>query len=142
MNRSWRKRRLTRAWLSDTPPDARPSAEDFCYLREPGEEERNPFDRRLAFFRWQWLLLRNRLFTGGGSRENLDLKKGQQGSVAVELTPLRRGVIRFNDLRLQLPDPLGLVPTLPESERAAGDSHRFATPLSAASHRTAGWRGV
>ena len=102
------KRRLNRAWLKDSPPDPRPSLADFSLLREPGEEERNGFDRRLAYFRWQWLLLGNRLFSGGHSRDNLDLKRGQQAKIAIELTPLRRGLIRFDDLRVLLPDPFGL----------------------------------
>ncbi|RYD22165.1 MAG: DUF58 domain-containing protein [Verrucomicrobiaceae bacterium] len=102
------KRRLTRAWLADSPPDPRPSLEDFTLLREPGEEERNGFDRRLAYFRWQWLMTQNRSFTGGLSRDDLDLKAGQQSRVTIELTPLRRGVVRLDDLRLLLPDPFGL----------------------------------
>ncbi len=101
-------RRLTRASLSDSPPDPRPSLEDFSKLREPGEEERNRFDRKLAYFRWQWLLLRNRLFIGGFSADDLDLKKGQHARISIEVTPLRRGVIRFDDLRVLLPDPFGL----------------------------------
>ncbi len=102
------ERRLNRAWLSDTPPDPRPSVEAFTTLREPGEEERNAFDRRFAYFRWQWLLLGNRLFAGGASSTSLDLKKGQQGRISIEITPLRRGVILLDDLRVQLPDPFGL----------------------------------
>ena len=72
------KRRLGQAWLADTPPDPRPSLEDFSILREPGEEERNAFDRRFAYFRWQWLLMRNRLFTGGFGSNVLDLKRGEE----------------------------------------------------------------
>ncbi|MES2660767.1 MAG: DUF58 domain-containing protein [Verrucomicrobiota bacterium] len=102
------RRKLIRAWISDTPPDPRPSVEDFTLLREPGEEERNAFDRHLAYFRWQWLMMGNRLFSGGYATEDLDLKRGQDARVAVELTPLRRGVIRFDDMRLLLPDPFGL----------------------------------
>lgn len=102
------KKRLRRAWLTDTPPDPRPSLESFSVLREPGEEERNGFDRRFAYFRWQWLLLGNRLFTGGSSNEDLNLKQGQQGRVSIEITPLRRGVIQLDDLRVLLPDPFGL----------------------------------
>ncbi len=101
-------RRLIRAWLSDSPADPRPSLEDFTLLREPGEEERNAFDRHLAYFRWQWLLLGNRLFLGGFSNDDLHLKHGQQARITIELTPLRRGVIRFTDLRVLLPDPFGL----------------------------------
>lgn len=102
------QRRLSRAWLADTPPDPRPSLADFIVLREPGEEERNLFDRSLPYFRWQWLYLGNRLFTGGFSKDDIDIKRGQQTRITMELTPLRRGVIRFDDLRVLLPDPFGL----------------------------------
>ncbi len=102
------RRKLTRAWIMDNEPDPRPSVEDFTLLREPGEEERNAFDRHLAYFRWKWLLTGNRLFSGGQAVEDLDLKRGQEGRVAVEMTPLRRGVIRLDDLRVLLPDPFGL----------------------------------
>ena len=42
------KTSLIRARLSESPPDPRPNLEDFSRLREPGEEERNRFDRTLA----------------------------------------------------------------------------------------------
>jgi uncharacterized protein (DUF58 family) len=102
------KKRLRRAWLTDTPPDPRPSLEAFSVLREPGEEERNGFDRCFAYFRWQWLLLGNRLFTGGYSDQDLNLKQGEQGRISIEITPLRRGVVQLDDLRVLLPDPFGL----------------------------------
>jgi len=102
------KNKLNRAWLTDTAPDPRPSLESFTFLREPGEEERNGFDRHFAYFRWQWLLLGNRLFTGGASDTDLNLKPGQRGRISLEITPLRRGVILLDDLRVLLPDPFGL----------------------------------
>ena len=101
-------RKLAHAWIADTPPDPRPSVEDFTTLREPGEEERNVFDKKFAYFRWEWLLAGNRLFSGGISREDLCLKQGQAARVTVEMTPLRRGIIRLDDLRVLLPDPFGL----------------------------------
>ncbi len=100
--------KLSRAWITDTPPDPRPDRETFTILREPGEEERNPFDRLFAYYRWKWLLMRKRLFTGGNAADDLVLEPGEETRVTVEMTPLRRGVIRFNDLRLLLPDPFGL----------------------------------
>jgi hypothetical protein len=99
---------IRRAWLSDTPPDPRPSLEDFSILREPGEEERNGFDRKFAYFRWCWLLLGNLSFSGGFSKKELHIKHGQHDRIPLELTPLRRGVIRLDDLRVLLPDPFGL----------------------------------
>jgi uncharacterized protein (DUF58 family) len=102
------RKRLSRAWLADTPPDPRPKLEDYLTLREPGEEERNAFDRRLAYFRWQWLMLENRCFTGGVSRQDILVPPDQSINVAMEILPLRRGVIQLQDLRLLLPDPFGL----------------------------------
>lgn len=102
------RRRVSRAWLAESPPDPRPDVVEFTSLREPGEEERNRFDRCFAYFRWQWLLLRRRLFADGISRDEIDLAPGQQARVFIEITPARRGVIRLHDLRVLLPDPLGL----------------------------------
>lgn len=106
--RNLSKRRLSRAWITDTAPDPRPSPQDFSTLREPGEHERNRFDRRFAYFRWHWLLMGNRLFTGGIAKDELDLQASQSVKIPLEITPLRRGVIRFDDLRVLLPDPFGL----------------------------------
>jgi uncharacterized protein (DUF58 family) len=102
------RRRVSRAWLAESPPDPRPDVVEFTSLREPGEEERNRFDRCFAYFRWQWLLLRRRLFSDGLSKDEINLAPGQQARVFIELTPARRGVIRLHDLRVLLPDPLGL----------------------------------
>jgi uncharacterized protein (DUF58 family) len=102
------KRRIAGAWLGETPPDSRPDETEFSTLREPGEEERNRFDRTFAYFRWQWLMLRKRLLTGGMSKDEIRLAPGGETRIFIELTPLRRGMIRLNDLRVLLPDPLGL----------------------------------
>ncbi len=102
------RRRLTRAWLTESPPDSRPEEDDFVRLREPGEELRNRFDRVFAYYRWKWLCLRKRLFTGGFSSQEICLHPGKEMSGFIELTPQHRGVIRLHDLRVQLPDPLGL----------------------------------
>lgn len=106
--RNTSKRRVSRAWLDETPPDSRPDAAEFTTLREPGEEERNRFDRKFAYFRWQWLMLRKRLFTGGNSKNEIRLKPGRESRVFIELTPSRRGIIHLNDMRAMMPDPLGL----------------------------------
>lgn len=102
------KGRLQRAWLSEIPPDPRPGLAAFMTLREPGEEERNPFDRRFAYFRWHWIMLGNQWFSGGFPAGSLNLKQGQKGHAFIQITPLRRGVILLDDLRVQLPDPFGL----------------------------------
>ena len=102
------KHELERAWLAESPPDPRPGLVEFSVLREPGEEERNRFDRHFAYFRWQWLLLRNRFFTEMPSQDEIRLKPGDGTRVFIEITPMRRGVIQLNDLRIMLPDAFGL----------------------------------
>ncbi len=99
--------RLKRAWLRDIAPDPRPSYQDFHQLREPGETTRNLFDRKFAYFRWQWLLFKNRLFIGGNSTDMLDIAHADSIHVTLTLTPLRRGVILLDDLRVLLPDVFG-----------------------------------
>lgn len=99
---------IVAAWLSETPPDPRPSVELFLNTREPDEEERNAYDRFFAFYRWRWLMEKRRLYRGGIADEPMALKPGESTEVLLELTPNRRGVVRFDDLRVLLPDPFGL----------------------------------
>jgi uncharacterized protein (DUF58 family) len=99
---------IVAAWLSETPPDPRPSVELFLNTREPDEEERNAYDRFFAFYRWRWLMEKRRLYRGGIADEPMALKPGESTEVMLELTPNRRGVVRFDDLRVLLPDPFGL----------------------------------
>jgi uncharacterized protein (DUF58 family) len=103
------KRRLARAWLREVPPDPRPPLGEFAARREPGEGRRNAFDRRFAYYRWQWLMAGRCGFAGGDSADELRLPAGGEMVVRLRLTPCRRGVIRLNDLRVLLPDPLTLV---------------------------------
>ncbi|MDX1681066.1 MAG: DUF58 domain-containing protein [Akkermansiaceae bacterium] len=100
---------IARAWLIEGEPDPRPPFDEFHLIREPGEEERNWFDRTFIFFRWQWLMLRRRLFEQRLSLQELRLKPGESGRVHLQITPLRRGIIQLRDLRVMLPDPFSLL---------------------------------
>lgn len=100
---------LHRAWLAETPPDPRPGKQEFVFSREPGEETRNGFDRFFAYYRWRWLLDGRRAFDGGTAGESMDLPARGTSGVSLQITPIRRGVIRLADLRTFLPDPFGLV---------------------------------
>lgn len=102
------RRTIRRAWLLESEPDPRPPLEEFLTIREPGEEERNWFDRKFVFFRWQWLTFRRRLFDQRLSRSEVRLKPGESLRISLRITPLRRGAIRMQDLRVMLPDPFGL----------------------------------
>ncbi|BCU75943.1 DUF58 domain-containing protein [Luteolibacter sp. LG18] len=101
-------RDLRSVWLHETPPDPRPPLNLFLRAREPEEATRNAFDRTFAYYRWQWLMDRLRLYEGGQSAHSVDVPAGGTVEVPVELTPARRGVIRLDDLRALLPDPFGL----------------------------------
>lgn len=106
--RNLRKSRLAGAVLAETAPDPRPSAATFCREREPGESERNAFDRFFGYYRWQWMVNRRRIFDGGRAINPIDLAPAQTRRVAIEITPRRRGVIPLHDMRVILPDPLGM----------------------------------
>ncbi len=91
--------------------DTRPSQWEFLYLREPGEEKRNFFDRTLAFYRWKWLSDRGGYWdteSNDGRTDPVTLEPGEVQEVSLKLTPRKRGLLLFSDLRAELPDPLGL----------------------------------
>jgi len=91
--------------------DPRPSFEEFAAAREPGEERRNWFDRQVGYPRWAWLVSQKRgaVVT---PRPLPPLAPGGEIEVGVEITPLRRGHVRFIGLTIARPDPLGLVHAL------------------------------
>lgn len=104
--RNLRRHSLRRFQLLETPPDPRPDEPTFRLSEEPGERQRNLFDRAFAYYRWNWLCETRLLFEGGGSGP-VD-RLGASAQVAVTMTPRRRGLVRLSDLRVLLPDPLGL----------------------------------
>jgi uncharacterized protein (DUF58 family) len=103
-----RRRPPRRFQLLETAPDPRPDRALFRAAREPGEATRNFFDRRLAWYRWNWLCESRRLFDGGRGAPVERLAHPAGATLALTLTPRRRGLIRLDDLRVLLPDPLGL----------------------------------
>jgi hypothetical protein len=106
--RNLRGKDLKRIELVETPADPRPSEDLFITSREPGEEKRNFYDRWLAYYRWSWLCEIRRLFEGGRSEVVNRVKGNTTMKVAIPMVPRRRGLIRLNDLRVLLPDPIGL----------------------------------
>jgi uncharacterized protein (DUF58 family) len=91
--------------------DPRPSFEEFVTAREPGEERRNWFDRQVGYPRWAWLVSQKR----GAVIPPLPmppLAPAGETEVTVEITPLRRGHLRFRGITVARPDPLGLIQAL------------------------------
>lgn len=100
-------RRPINLFLLEKAPDVHPRIADFYESREPGEEERNLFDRSFAYYRWLWLVNKSRYFYDEPSAM-VCLKHKQPYKMSCELLPLRRGVLVLNEAHAILPEPLGL----------------------------------
>lgn len=120
------KRRVPAVAFIQMNPDPRPSLSEFTNLPEPGEARRNPFDRTMVYYRWQWLVSRKRLFTARDSSVLLDFPPLAERLITLELTPVRRGIIPIGNLRALLPDPLGFFQKC--SEIATGPSRLVVLP--------------
>jgi uncharacterized protein (DUF58 family) len=97
--------------LIEELPDPRPSFQEFTTTPEPNEHERNWLDRKYGYYRWRWLMARNRL---AQVREQSvpDMPPGTECHIEAELTPLRRGVLRLTGTTVACPDPFGLFRSL------------------------------
>jgi hypothetical protein len=94
-------------YLSEAGGDARPNQWEFFHLKEPGEVDRNFFDRFFKFYRWKWLVGRGGAWVRLGRSKPLDLEPGEERQIYLAVKPFRRGGIRFSDMRAELPDPFG-----------------------------------
>ena len=88
-------------------PDPRPTLQQFLNTPEPGEEKRNWYDRSQGWYRWQYLLTKNR-FALTKEQALPPLAPGQSILVTAELVPTRRGILRLETLNAYVPDPFGL----------------------------------
>ena len=114
------------------PPDPRPSLLEFSEIEEPGEELRNPYDRAMAYYRWRWLVTRHSRFSSSESDTAFDLYRGKITTIPITLTAQKRGVFLLENLRLLMPDPLGLFqrckPLNPPPSRLIVLPKRYALP--------------
>ena len=87
--------------------DPRPSLEEFVRAREPGEERRNWFDRKVGYPRWVWLLRSNR--RAEIQEQPLPpLPPRGRAELRPLIVPARRGRLSFRSLTVARPDPFGL----------------------------------
>lgn len=91
----------------ENPEDPRPSFQTFIQEREPGEEKRNIWDRKVLFHRWMWLIEKN---TKVRLKESPipELLPNAEGNVSIQTTPRRRGYLRLTGITITRPEPLGL----------------------------------
>ena len=101
-------RPLSGAVVTERFGDPRPSYDEWRRAREPGEEQRNWFDRKVGYFRWRWVIDR-RLPRDLVPATLGSIAPGAQHSFKLSFTPRRRGRIEFLGLTLGRADPLGLV---------------------------------
>jgi uncharacterized protein (DUF58 family) len=97
--------------LIEELPDPRPTFHEFASTPEPGEEARNWLDRTYGYYRWRWLMGRNR-HAQIQEQTVPDLPGGAERSIEAELMPMRRGVLRLTGTTVACPDPFGLFRSL------------------------------
>lgn len=126
------KRSVAGTHLIEFPPDNRPSAENFTWSREPGEETRNIFDRTLGYYRWEWLQKNLTLFKQNGTPQLPTIRPGEETMVTLTIVPSKRGVIALHDIRLGMPDPFGVFQRCRKTENEPGKlivlPHRYRLP--------------
>ena len=90
--------------------DPRPTLAQFVSTPEPGEEQRNWYDRSNGFYRYAWLLRQN-IRAKVNEQPCPDFPSRGAADVQLEVTPLRRGVLRFDAVAVACPDAFGLFRT-------------------------------
>jgi len=101
-------RALAGVRLRDELAERFPDAETLRHARAARDPQVNWVDRRIGFPRWLELVRRGR----GAMIEQVDLPAlpaGRSVEVTLSATPVRRGILRFERVRMLRPDPLGLV---------------------------------
>jgi len=93
--------------LYDDIHDPRPSFEDLLTKREPFEHLRNAWDRKTLYYRWVWLIQKNRK-ARFKTIELPDLPGGETISVTTGFVPDHRGYIHFSGCTFARPDAIGL----------------------------------
>lgn len=84
-----------------------PTLEEFINTPEPGEKQRNIYDRTLLFYRWRWLV--NRQQRARMKEQPLpSVPSNATQEMGIEFTPLRRGYLSLTGLTFARPDPFNL----------------------------------
>ena len=81
-------------FYTEVPAAPMPTFEVFDTTKEPGEEKRNSFDRRMGYYRWKWLINKN---CGGKYAEFAVEGRKTDGGIMfnASFVPERRGKVAF-----------------------------------------------
>ena len=93
--------------LFENPKDPRPDIDELLSAREPGEEKRNIWDRKIMYYRWLWIIRQNQK-AWFGENKIPDILPGGTVSFDAELTPGNRGYIQLSGVIIARPDPFRL----------------------------------
>ena len=88
------KTSLENLFYAEVPAAPVPTFEVFNSTKEPGEEKRNAFDRRMGYYRWKWIIDKN---CGGKYEEFAVTGRKTDGGILFNASfmPERRGKIAF-----------------------------------------------
>ena len=83
------------------------SHKEFIDAHEPGEKNRNLFDRTIGYYRFRWLISKKK--RAQVKEQSLPLLlPASQKEIKAEIIPQQRGYLIFNRLIISSPDPFGL----------------------------------
>lgn len=88
------KESLENLFYCEVPAAPIPTFEIFDTTKEPGEEKRNSFDRKMGYYRWKWLINKN--CAGKYAEFAVSGRKTDGGIMfSAAFTPERRGKVAF-----------------------------------------------
>lgn len=93
--------------IFENPKDPRPTYDELIHAREPGEEDRNAWDRKTLYYRWLWLVRQNQK-SRFREHDIPDMPPMGRVHVDAELMPLFRGYMYLNGVTVARNDPFGL----------------------------------
>jgi len=94
-------------FMKEISADPRPDYKTFVSTPEPGEQERNSYDRKMGYYRWKWLIERN-IGAEYGEIEIKGDKFKEEVVFSAVLTPKRRGRVRLTGVYIYRKGVFGL----------------------------------
>lgn len=110
--------------------DPRPSMHELLNSREPGEERRNIWDRKVLYYRWLWLVSRKRKIDDR-LHAIPDLGGDGRAEVRIEAVPKSRGNLHLTGVTIARLDPIGLfrsLTSIPVSQKMVILPKRYSLP--------------
>lgn len=87
--------------------DPRPDYETLINSKEPGEEQRNIWDRKILYYRWLWLIHKNQKIHITETKIP-PMHPNEHVTARAKVIPMHRGYLRLQAITVTCPDPFGL----------------------------------